>query len=178
MVQNHYYQKFKKFLKNIEKEFNIISYIIGDRSWGSCDLNIQAMDMLGADILFNIGHTISLESFGDKVYMINAFDNVKFDSIALKCAHELTGKYKTVSLVTDSQHLHQIEPVKRIFEENGYIVEIGKGTGQLNDAQVFGCEFHPAFKIKNRNRSFYISWPKQISFYRNCTIYRKTNFYA
>lgn len=146
--------KIQKVSENIEKEFNIISYIIGDRSWGSCDLNIQAMDMLGADILFNIGHTISLESFGDKVYMINAFDNVKFDSIALKCAHELAGKYKTVSLVTDSQHLHQIEPVKRIFEQNGFIVEIGKGIGQLNDAQVFGCEFHPAFKIKNSIEAF------------------------
>jgi 2-(3-amino-3-carboxypropyl)histidine synthase len=35
--------------------------------------------------------------------------------------------------------------VKNIFEEYGYKVIIGKGKGQLNDGQVFGCEFYPAF---------------------------------
>ncbi len=42
----------------IEKKYGIISYIIGERSWGSCDLNLQAAEMLNVDILFNIGHTI------------------------------------------------------------------------------------------------------------------------
>ncbi|HEU5120786.1 MAG TPA: diphthamide biosynthesis enzyme Dph2 [Candidatus Nitrosocosmicus sp.] len=146
--------KIQKVSENIEKEFGIISYIIGDRSWGSCDLNTQAADMLGADILFNIGHTISLENFGEKVFMINAFDTISFDKIALKCANELKGRYKTISLVTDSQHLHQIETVRRIFEKSGYNVELGKGKGQLNDAQVFGCEFHPLHKLKDNIEAF------------------------
>ena len=38
--------------------------------------------MLDADILFNIGHTIALEKFGNKVYMINAFDDISFDEVA------------------------------------------------------------------------------------------------
>jgi 2-(3-amino-3-carboxypropyl)histidine synthase len=146
--------KIQKVSENIEREFNITSYIIGERSWGSCDLNTQAADLLGADILFNIGHTISLENFGEKVFMINAFDTICFDTIATKCASELKGRYKTISLVTDSQHLHQINVVKRIFEENGYKVELGKGRGQLNDAQVFGCEFHPVHKIKDNIEAF------------------------
>ena len=146
--------KIQKVSENIEKEFGITSYIIGDRSWGSCDLNTQAADMLGADILFNIGHTISLENFGDKVFMINAFDTISFDKVALKCANELKGQYKTVSLVTDSQHLHQIKTVRRIFEKRGYNVELGKGKGQLNEAQVFGCEFHPLHKLKDNIEAF------------------------
>ena len=146
--------KIQKVSESIEEKFNITSYIIGDKSWGSCDLNTQAANMLGADILFNIGHTISLENFGEKVFMINAFDTISFDKIALKCANELKGRYKTISLVTDSQHLHQIEKVKEIFEKNGYNVEIGKGKGQLNDAQVFGCEFHPLHKIKDDIEAF------------------------
>ena len=51
---------------------------------------------------------------------------------------------KTVSLITDSQHLHQVEPVKKQLEYGGVFVKIGKGKGQLNDGQVFGCEFYPA----------------------------------
>jgi 2-(3-amino-3-carboxypropyl)histidine synthase len=53
-------------------------------------------------------------------------------------------KGKTVSLITDSQHLHQIESVKNMLEKNNVGVKIGKGKGQLNDGQVFGCEFYPA----------------------------------
>jgi len=47
-------------------------------------------------------------------------------------------------LLTNSQHLYQISFVKKIFEEYGYDIIIGKGKGQLKDAQIFGCEFYPA----------------------------------
>jgi 2-(3-amino-3-carboxypropyl)histidine synthase len=129
---------------HIAEVFSIQVYIIGDTCWGSCDLNTHAADMLSADILFNIGHTIAIDTFGQKVVMIGAFDDISFDIIAKKCARDLVGKYKTVSLVTDSQHLHQVDGVKKIFEDHGYNVIIGRGRGQLRDAQVFGCEFYPA----------------------------------
>jgi 2-(3-amino-3-carboxypropyl)histidine synthase len=40
--------------------------------------------------------------------------------------------------------------VKTIFEDNGYSVIIGKGRGQLRDAQVFGCEFYPAYNVQKQ----------------------------
>jgi 2-(3-amino-3-carboxypropyl)histidine synthase len=135
---------------HVTEKFGIETYVIGDTCWGSCDLNTHAADMLGADILFNIGHTISMETFGDKVVMIGAFDDISFDTVATKCAKELHDKYRTVSLLTDSQHLQQIESVKTIFEDNGYSVIIGKGRGQLRDAQVFGCEFYPAYNVQKQ----------------------------
>ena len=134
---------------HITEKFGIPAYIIGDTCWGSCDLNTQAADMLGAEILFNIGHTIANEAFGERVIMINAYDDVSFDRVARKCASSLNKYYKSLSLLTDSQHLNQISKVKEIFEEYGYRVVIGKGKGQLNDGQVFGCEFYPAFDIQN-----------------------------
>ena len=133
---------------HIGEKFGIEAYVIGDTCWGSCDLNTHAADMLGADILFNIGHTVAMETFGDKVVMIDAFDDISFYSVATKCASELQGKYKTISILTDSQHLHEIENVKKIFEDHNFSVVIGKGKGQLRDAQVFGCEFYPAYKIQ------------------------------
>jgi 2-(3-amino-3-carboxypropyl)histidine synthase len=57
-------------------------------------------------------------------------------------------KGKTISLVTDSQHLNQIDSVKKTLESNGVAVKIGKGKGQLNDGQIFGCEFYPALEVK------------------------------
>jgi 2-(3-amino-3-carboxypropyl)histidine synthase len=134
---------------NITQKFGIPAYIIGDTCWGSCDLNTHAADILGAEILFNIGHTIANQTFGEKVIMINAYDDISFDRVARKCASSLNKYYKTLSLLTNSQHLNQISSVKEIFEEYGYSVIIGKGKGQLNDGQVFGCEFYPAFDTQN-----------------------------
>lgn len=135
---------------HITEKFGIEAYVIGDTCWGSCDLNTHAAEMLGADILFNIAHTVAMDRFGDKVYMIGAFDDISFDAVARKCATELSGMYKTVSLLTDSQHLDQIESVRKIFHDHGYNVIIGKGKGQLRDAQVFGCEFYPAYNVQKQ----------------------------
>jgi 2-(3-amino-3-carboxypropyl)histidine synthase len=141
--------KLQAVADHIAERFGIEVYIIGDTCWGSCDLNTHAADMLSADILFNIGHTIAMDTFGPKVIMIGAFDDISFDRVARKCASDLVGKYKTISLVTCSQHLHQINSVKKIFEDYGFKIIIGRGKGQLLDAQVFGCEFYPAYSVQN-----------------------------
>ena len=127
----------------ITKEFGIPAYVLADTTWGSCDVNYSGFKALGAGILFNIGHTISMDSLeGGDVVMIDAFDDVAFDRVAAKCAAMLSGR--TVSLLTDSQHLREVDSVRAALESGGVGVVIGKGGGQLNDGQVFGCEFYPA----------------------------------
>jgi 2-(3-amino-3-carboxypropyl)histidine synthase len=86
-----------------------------------------------------------METFEKNVIMIDAFDDISFDRVVEKCTELLQGK--TISLITDSQHLNQIESIKNVLEENGVNVKIGKGSGQLNDGQVFGCEFYPATEM-------------------------------
>ncbi len=128
--------------QSIMRRFGIPAYVLADTTWGTCDLNTNGARVLAAGILFNIGHTINTEVYEEGVYLIDAFDDVAFDVVAQKCASRLKGK--TISLLTDSQHLHEIDRVRGIFEENGVAVKIGAGRGQLNDGQVFGCEFYPA----------------------------------
>ena len=130
----------------IMKRFGIPAYVLADTTWGSCDLNSNGAKVLAADVLFNIGHTISLDSIEKNVVMIDAFDDISFEKIAKTSIDTLKGK--TISLVTDSQHLHEIEKVRKIFEDGGITVKIGKGKGQLNDGQVFGCEFYPVVETK------------------------------
>ena len=132
----------------ITRKYEIPAYVLADTTWGTCDLNSNASKTLGAEIQFNIGHTIKMESFEDNVILIDAFDDVKFDKVAKKGVEILKGK--KISLVTDSQHLHQVDKVKEIFTTGGIEVKIGKGKGQLNDGQVFGCEFYPATELKDK----------------------------
>ena len=130
----------------ISKKFGIPAYVLADTTWGTCDLNSLGSKVLGAGIQFNIGHTINMESPEKNLLLIDAFDDIEFDSVAKKCTEILKGKI--ISLVTDSQHLHQMDKVEKILTESGIIVKIGKGKGQLNDGQVFGCEFYPASELK------------------------------
>ena len=132
----------------IGKKFGIPAYLLADTTWGTCDLNSIGAKILNAEILFNIGHTNRIEIFEKNVIMIDAFDDISFDSVTKKCIELVRGK--TISLITDSQHLHQIESVKKMLEENGVDVKIGKGKGQLNDGQVFGCEFYPATETMDK----------------------------
>ncbi|MDI1494942.1 MAG: diphthamide biosynthesis protein [Cenarchaeum symbiont of Oopsacas minuta] len=126
----------------ISEKFGIPVYVLADTTWGSCDLNSNGAQILGADVLFNIGHTIGIPIWDKRVVMIDAFDDISFDRVAKKSAKMFHAK--TVSLVTDSQHLHQVDLVRKILEEGGAHIIVGKGKGQLNDGQVFGCEFYPA----------------------------------
>jgi len=140
--------KIQDTASNIMKRFGIPAYVLADATWGSCDLNSNGAKVLGAGILFNVGHTINLESIEKNVIMIDAFDDITFDKVTKKCIEILKGK--VVCLTTDSQHLHQIENVAKILNDNNVHVKIGKGKGQLNDGQIFGCEFYPAVEMKDQ----------------------------
>ncbi|MFB3047961.1 MAG: diphthamide biosynthesis enzyme Dph2, partial [Nitrosopumilaceae archaeon] len=132
---------------NIMKRFGIPAFVMADTTWGSCDLNSNGAKTLGTSLLFNIGHTVSLEEIEKNVIMIDAFDDISFEKVAKKSVEILKGK--KISLTTDSQHLTQINSVKKILEAGEITVIVGKGKGQLNDGQVFGCEFYPATEIQD-----------------------------
>ncbi len=64
----------------ITKKFGIPAYVLADTTWGTCDLNSIGSKVLGAEIQFNIGHTINTEYLEKNLVLIDAFDDVEFDS--------------------------------------------------------------------------------------------------
>ena len=44
----------------------------------------------------------------------------------------------------------ELKRVSEILETNGISALIGKGMGQFHDGQIFGCEFYPAFNIRDK----------------------------
>jgi len=121
----------------IGKKYGIPAYLLADTTWGTCDLNSNGAKVLNAEILFNIGHTSSMETFEKNVIMIDAFDDISFDKVTEKCIELLQGK--TISLITDSQHLNQIELIKKTLEEKGVNVKIGKGRDNLTMDKFLGA---------------------------------------
>ena len=108
--------KIQETAQHIMEKFDIPAFVLGDTTWGTCDLNSNGAKVLGAEILFNVGHTNKLETFENNVVMVDAFDNISFDQVLPKCIEKFNGK--TISLITDSQHLHEVEHVKKFREEN------------------------------------------------------------
>jgi len=68
----------------IGKKYGIPTYLLADTTWGTCDLNSNGAEVLNAEILFNIGHTSSMETFEKNVIMIDAFDDISFDKVSEK----------------------------------------------------------------------------------------------
>lgn len=130
----------------VHEKFGIPAFVIADATWGSCDVNSAGARALGVGIHFNIGHTISMGDLEGTV-MVDAYDDIPFEPVAEKYAAD--PPHTNVGLLTDSQHLHQVDAVRRILERGGVRVAIGGGKGQLNDGQVFGCEFYPAAALRD-----------------------------
>ena len=60
------YHKFRIWQLKITTKYEIPAYVLADTTWGTCDLNTTGSKILGAEIQFNIGHTINTESLEKK----------------------------------------------------------------------------------------------------------------
>lgn len=137
----------------IMEKYGINAFVMGDACYGTCDTTDGEIGKLEADVAFNIGHTISFDKLGKHTVLIDAYDDVKFDTV-LENSLPLLKKYKRIGLTTFSQHLHELVKAKEFYENNGFEVVVGKGKGQLKDGQIFGCEFYPVYYIKDQVDAF------------------------
>jgi 2-(3-amino-3-carboxypropyl)histidine synthase len=125
--------------------------VIADPTYGSCDTVDVDAQRLGADLAFHIGHNVTVKKFGKITYSIDAIDDVSFRPVAEKASEVLKErKIRTVGLATFAQHLQELPVVSEILGKNGITAIVGKGMGQLHDGQIFGCEFYPAFNIREK----------------------------
>ena len=134
----------------LESSNQIQAIFIAEPTYGSCDTVDLDAQRLGADIAFHVGHNVRVAKFGKITYSIGATDDIPFDDVAQKAVQKLKDlNYISAGLVAYAQHLSELEKVSGILENNGISARIGKGMGQLHNGQIFGCEFYPAYNIRN-----------------------------
>jgi 2-(3-amino-3-carboxypropyl)histidine synthase len=141
----------RKFGSNLEKDHpGLTAIVIADPAYGSCDTVDLDAQRLGADLAFHVGHSVTVPTFGKLTYSIDAYDDIKFDQVVAKAAQVFRlANIRKITLVTFAQHIQELRNVASLFEEEGINALIGKGLGQLHDGQIFGCEFYPAFSLKD-----------------------------
>lgn len=124
--------------RQIEEETGVTVFISGDPCFGACDVADVTMKNM-VDLLVHFGHTpLPLQYEVPVLFMDTQF---KLDPYpAIEEALDMLKDYKTIGLVTTTQHLHLINELIVLLEKNGKKVLIKEGDG-TRKAQVLGCNF-------------------------------------
>lgn len=124
--------------RQLEEETGVTTYISANPCFGACDVSdVDMKDIV--DLLVHFGHTPLPLGYEVPVLFIEA--EFQLDIIpAVNKALKLLKNYERIGLVTNTQHLHIIDELKSLLEENGkkVVMKEGEGTGR---AQVLGCNF-------------------------------------
>ncbi|MEE9151785.1 MAG: diphthamide biosynthesis enzyme Dph2 [Thermoplasmata archaeon] len=141
-------KKLATLVKDIMVERTNANVIISaDSCFGACDLP-PTLDNLGIDLLVQFGHSEmpTLDSPLPTIF-IEANSNLDVMSVVKKALEHLNG---SVGLITNAQHIHNLEEAKNFLEENGFKVVVGKGSGRIaHDGQVLGCDLSSATSISD-----------------------------
>ena len=143
----------KELMERVKEKYGVTSILSGDSCFGICDTVDGDVKALQAELALHIGHNAAVTEVGEYTYLVDAVDDVKFDAVVETAAKSLTG-YRRVGLATFSQHLHELEPVKKRLEEKGFQVMVGRGNNLMLKGQVFGCDFSTSFPIRDQVDAF------------------------
>jgi 2-(3-amino-3-carboxypropyl)histidine synthase len=138
----------RDIIQRIEARYGIPCFLIGDSCFGICDTVDDEAEKLNADLALHIGHNAVVQEIGKFTHLIDAVDDVKFDSVIDSSVPILRG-YPRLGLATFSQHLHELEPAKRRYEAAGFEVHLGKQNNLLFQSQTFGCDFSTIYPISH-----------------------------
>jgi 2-(3-amino-3-carboxypropyl)histidine synthase len=136
----------KGLMEKVREKYGVTCILAGDSCYGICDTVDDEVEKMQADLALHIGHNAAVKEVGDYTYLIDAVDDVEFDGV-LEKAVEVLRPYRRLGLVTFSQHLHQLGPVKQKLEAKGFEVHVGKGNNLMLEGQIFGCDFSTARPI-------------------------------
>ncbi len=130
-------QEALKHAKKLEAEGNEV-IISASPTFGACDLAIDEAKKVGAEKLVHFGHAeFHHVDFNVEYvpYTIDASLDVLPSSL-----DQLKG-LQTICLMTTIQHVHQLEQIRRFYEENGKKVLLNRPNGFAKvNGQILGCD--------------------------------------
>ncbi|HUK50244.1 MAG TPA: diphthamide biosynthesis enzyme Dph2, partial [Terriglobales bacterium] len=128
--------------KKIEAEAGVEVFLSGDPCYGACDLALNPMKFVDADLLVHLGHAEIPGEFTDEnVLYIEARSDAPID-VPMTQAAGMLEKEHVIGLASNVQHIHQLERAKEILMEHGKEVLIGRASGWLKyPGQVLGCDY-------------------------------------
>jgi 2-(3-amino-3-carboxypropyl)histidine synthase len=143
----------RELIERIKATYGIPCFLIGDSCFGICDTVDDEVEKLDADLALHIGHNAQVENIGEFTHLIDAKDDIKFDSVIAKSI-PLLKQFRRIGLATFSQHLDELGPAKKQFEAAGFEVRLGGENNLLLQSQTFGCDFSTIYNLTGEVDAF------------------------
>ncbi|MBN1169460.1 diphthamide biosynthesis enzyme Dph2 [Candidatus Micrarchaeota archaeon] len=129
-------QKGPELAKEYEKEGHEV-FLSASACYGACDLCLDEARWLEADRIVHFGHNKFINTkLPIPVEYVPYHFSIKIEKLE-KLLPEIAN-YKTISLGTTVQHVHQFEEMKEFFEKNGKTVLAKQGARTMG--QILGCD--------------------------------------
>jgi 2-(3-amino-3-carboxypropyl)histidine synthase len=143
----------KGLMQKVREKYGVTCILAGDSCFGICDTVDEDVPRMQADLAFHIGHNATVQTVGDFTYLIDAVDDIKFDAVVAR-AVQVVRPYRRLGLVTFSQHMQELAPVRAMLEAEGFQVQLGRGNNLLMASQVFGCDFSTVYPLRDSVDAF------------------------
>jgi len=130
--------------------------ISADPCYGACDLALDDLKRLGAQLIVHCGHAEIPPLATPHVIYAEGRDDVDVEGVIRKAA-ELLQKERRIGLAATVQHLGRIREAKKLLEGFGKEVQVGSSSGWLRyDGQVLGCSYNSTTSIAEAVDAFVV----------------------
>ena len=123
----------------ISKKLKSMGYeviISGESCYGACDIDLNLLKIV--DVLLHFAHTPILNI--DRVLYVPYTINYSIERVKDVIKSKI--KCKRIALISIAQYCHKLEDLKKSLEEEGYVVELNKGSSRVKyPGQVLGCNY-------------------------------------
>jgi len=131
----------------IENRTNIDVVVSADPCYGGCDVATDEASLLGAELVVHYGHTPFLSKTEMPVIYVRARSRMNVAKVVRKAIPTLS-PYSVIGLVATVQNASKLKEVKKVLEDAGKRVLIGKKKGLAKmDGQILGCDYSTARSI-------------------------------
>ena len=112
----------------------------GETCWGACSVAVQEAQALGVDLIVHFGHAEFIKVNFPVLY-IEVQDVLDLKPLLNKSLGALKN-YNKIGLSYSIQHRHDIENIKKFYEEEGKQVMLSKKAGtNAYEGHITGCEY-------------------------------------
>jgi len=127
----------------------------GETSWGGCSIALQEAEALNVDLIVHFGHAKFIDTNFPVLY-IEVKDELNLKPLLEKSLKELKN-FKILGLSYSIQHRHDIENIKKFYEDNEKEVILSKKQGLVEyEGHIVGCQYRGLQVIEKNVDAFVI----------------------
>jgi len=146
-------KSFYNSLDVLKRKYGNIEFIVSsDPAYGACFLAENEALNLNADLLVHVGHTEYYRPSLSNVIYVGAYSTLKPSTNTIKslASYVKSRRIEKIGLSYVIQHKNVVDYVKKVLEQEGLKVFIGKKSGYVKyDGQIIGCDYSTAIKINS-----------------------------